>query len=241
MPAAITAATSPIAIAHPNSATVGVPTLGRSGMVSEKLPSPVQLSSPTKMSDPMPAATRPGTSTSPIVGPARPEASMSRNAPSSGDPSRVLMALKLPAAAMTVAVCGGASRAARRTARAPSPPPRAMSGASGPITTPRLRPASAARKTPGSSTAVGGARPASNPSAGDSPPCPGRYRMVRPTNTPARASNGSGHHAGAPSKPRSFGRSVKTQSWSSSSSHRKPYAAAAIGAPTAAASTSSFR
>ncbi len=84
------------------------------------------------------------------------------------------MALKLPAAAMTVAVCGGASRAARRTAQTPSPPPRAMSGASGPITTPRLRPARAARKMLGSSIGVGGASPGVNPSAGDWPPRPGR-------------------------------------------------------------------
>ena len=51
------------------------------GIAKEKLPSPVQLSRPTKISAPMPAASRPGRSTTLIVVPARPAASMSRKAP----------------------------------------------------------------------------------------------------------------------------------------------------------------
>ena len=90
-----------------------------------------------------------------------------------GEPIRVLMAAKAPADAITMAAVGGASRLARFTASIPSPPPMAMRGASGPRTTPRLRVASEARKTPGSSFGVG-APPALNPSAGLWPAVPGR-------------------------------------------------------------------
>ena len=55
------------------------------------------------------------------------------------------MAVKLPAAAIIVVTCGGASFLASRTAHTPSPPPSAISGASGPSTTPRLSVANAAR------------------------------------------------------------------------------------------------
>ena len=49
----------------------------------------------------MPAASRPGRNTTPIIGPAIPATSISRKAPTIGEPSRVLMAAKLPAAPMT--------------------------------------------------------------------------------------------------------------------------------------------
>ena len=210
-------------------------------MTSEDVPRPVHESRPMKTSDPTPAATRPGTSTSAMVGPARPEPSISRNAASNGEPNSALMALKLPAAAITASALGGASRAARRTAQTPSPPPSAMRGASGPMTAPRQRPASAAKKMLGSSMGDGAPRPGWNPSAGDSPPLPGRCWMVSPTSRPASASRGSGHHVGTLSNPRSSGRSVKSQSCASSTTQRKPQAAAAIGAPMIAASTRSFR
>ena len=113
-------------------------------MASEYVPSPVTLSSPMKISVPTPAASRPGTRTRPSIGPPRPLASISRNAPSSGEPSSALIAAKLPAAAMTVATCGGESRLTSRTASTPRPAPIAISGASGPSTTPRLNVASAA-------------------------------------------------------------------------------------------------
>ena len=59
---------------------------------------------------------------------------------------------------------------------------------------------SAASRMPGSS--IGAVTPpAWNPSAGECPPMPGRRWMARATRTPATASNGSGHHAGAASKP----------------------------------------
>ena len=67
-----------------NSATVGEPTWGRPGMASENVPSPVQASRPMKISEPTPAASRPGTSTSSSMDPPSPEASISRNAPVSG-------------------------------------------------------------------------------------------------------------------------------------------------------------
>ena len=66
------------------------------------------------------------------MGPPNPEASMSRNAPVRGEPSSVLMAAKLPAAASTDWTLSGASRLTRRTTRAPSPAPRAINGPSGP-------------------------------------------------------------------------------------------------------------
>ena len=159
----------------------------------------------------MPAASRPGISTSSIMAPPSPVASISRKAPVRGEPSRVAMAAKLPAAATTVWVRAGASRLASRTAMTPSPPPRAISGASGPRTTPRLRVAKAASTMPGSSMGLAGPPPALNPSAGEWPPVPGRYRRVRATSTPATASGSRGHHSGSPWKPRPLGRSVKTQ------------------------------
>ncbi len=58
---------------------------------SEKVPRPVQASSPTKTSAPMPEASRPGSATRLRVAPAMPAASMMRKAPSSGEPSSVLI------------------------------------------------------------------------------------------------------------------------------------------------------
>ena len=140
---------------------------------------PVRASRPTKMSAPTPEASRPGSSTTPSMGPPRPEASISRNAPAMGEPRRVLIAAKLPAAATTAVAWAGMSRLASRTASTASPPPRAISGASGPSTTPRLRVASAASSTPGSWAGVGAPSPALNPSAGEWPPFPGRNRIDR--------------------------------------------------------------
>ena len=215
-----TAATRPKTMAHRNMAPVGWLNGGRPGMASEKLPNPVSESRPMKMRVPMPAASSPGTSTRPRSGPPSPDASIRRKAATMGEPSRALMAAKLPAEAITTAAVGGASFLTRCTARAPSPPPMAMSGASGPRTTPRLRVASEARITPGSSTAVG-APPALNPSAGLWPAVPGRYWMVAPTRRPAMARMGSGHHTGVPAKPSSLGSEVKNQFWRRATNLRK--------------------
>ena len=91
----------PIGTAHRNSATVGVPAVGRFGTASEKVPKPVRLSRPTKISEPMPAASSPGTRITPSMGPPIPATSIRRNAAGSGDPNIVLMAAKLPAAPIT--------------------------------------------------------------------------------------------------------------------------------------------
>jgi hypothetical protein len=94
-------------------------------------------------------------------------------------------------------------------------------GASGPSTTPRLKVAKAANTMPGSSTGEGGPSPVLNPSAGEWPPLPGRYPIVKLTSTPASSSGGIGHHSGSPWKPRSLGRSVKIHSCSLLTSARK--------------------
>ncbi len=76
-------------------------------MAKENVPNPVNESRPTKTRVPMPAARSPGTRTRPSIGPPSPTASMRRNAPAMGEPKSVLMAAKLPAAAMTVMRGGG--------------------------------------------------------------------------------------------------------------------------------------
>ena len=192
-----------MAIAQRNSAPVGLPTDGRFGTASENVPKPVQASRPTKISEPIPAASRPGTSTTPSIGPPIPATSIIRNAAGSGDPSSVLMAAKLPAAPITAVACAGASFLTRCRMRTPRPAPIAINGASGPSTTPRLRVAKAARAMPGRSIGLTG--PVLNPSAGLCPAVPGRYRMVRLTSTPAVTSSGTGHHIGTESNPSSPG------------------------------------
>ena len=101
MPRPRNGATRPNAMDQANIAPVGLPNLGRPGMASERVPKPVRESRPMKTSVPMPADSSPGTSTTPSMGPPRPEASSSRNAPRSGEPSSELMAAKLPAPAIT--------------------------------------------------------------------------------------------------------------------------------------------
>ena len=74
---------------------------------------------------------------------------------------------------------------------------------------------------PGSSIAVGGLPPALNPSAGEWPPVPGRYRSVKLTSTPASSSGKMGHHRGSPWKPSPLGKLVKIQPCSLLTSARK--------------------
>ena len=124
-------------------------------MASENVPSPVQWPRPMNTSAPMPDASSPGTSTSSIVGPPSPPASISRNAPTMGEPSSVLTDAKLPVAASTDCTCSALAARTRLTAQAPSPPPSAISGASGPRTAPKPSVARAARTTPGISLAAG--------------------------------------------------------------------------------------
>ena len=196
---------TPITIAHRNSATRGLPAGGMSGTASEKVPKPVQLSSPMKISEPTPAASSPGASTTPSIGPPIPATSIIRNAAGRGEPRSVLIAAKLPAAPITTLAISGASRLTRWTARTPRPLPIAIRGASGPRTTPRLSVANEAMTIPGSS--IGGTGPDDlNPSAGLCPAVPGRCRIVSATSRPLSASSGIGHQTGWLSKPRSPGR-----------------------------------
>ena len=109
----------------------------------------------------------------------------------------MLTAAKLPVAAMTAPVLAGTSRFDSLTASTARPPPRAITGASGPMTTPSARPASDASRMPGSSARVA-TPPALKPSAGEWPPRPGRYLITAPTIAPATASGSSGHHGGSP-------------------------------------------
>ena len=204
MPVPSIAAASPMASAQPNSPTVGGPRCGRCGMASENVPSPVAESSPMKISEPMPAASSPGTSTSSSVAPPSPDASISRNAPSSGEPSSVLMAAKLPAAATTAFVRSGASRLTSRIAQIAEPAAQRDQRC--------LRPehhAQAQRGQCGQHHAgqlgLRGAGAALNPSAGDCPPVPGRYWMAsgdqhpgqRPAAAPATTSARHGSRARA--------------------------------------------
>ena len=229
-----TVAAAPNASAQRNIAPVGCSKAGSPGSASENVPKPVSESSPMKMSVPIPAASRPGSSTTPSIAPPRPDASRSRKAPSSGDPSSDAIAAKLPAAAITAAAAGGASRAASRTARTPSPLPIKMSGASGPSTTPKPSVPRAASAMPGSW--AGGTAPAGwKPSAGECPPVPGSARIARPTSSPDSMSTGSGHHAGGEEKPRASGTSWNTRSDTTATSLRNPYATADTGTPMSAA------
>ena len=157
----------------------------------------------------MPEASSPGSATRLSVIPPMPAASMIRKAPSTGEPSRVLIAAKLPAEAMMVRAIGGASFFARCTVSAARPPPMAIRGASGPSTAPRLSVVSAASTIPGSSLSTGGPPPVWNPNAGEWPPLPGRYRMVKPVSTPQSTNQGTGHQAGTPPEKMSAGRSVE--------------------------------
>ena len=74
--------------------------------------------------------------------------------------------------------------------------PIAISGASGPSTSPSPNVAKAARTTPGSSIGRVGEPEAAIPSAGTWPPPPGSRVIANAVSTPASASQGSGYHHG---------------------------------------------
>ena len=160
-------------MAHANCHPSRFEKAGMSGIARENVPNPVMLSRPTKMSAPTPAASRPGTRTTPSRGPPSPAISIRRKAPRIGEPSNVLTAAKLPAAPMTTLACAGASFLTRWTTSTARPLPIAMSGASGPSTTPLDKVTNEAMTMPGSMSADG-APSDLNPSAGSWPPVPGR-------------------------------------------------------------------
>ena len=126
----------------------------------------------------MPAASRPGSSTSGSVAPPSPAASMMITAPITGEPKIAETAAKLPAAAISASACSGASfreRASRGTrgpcrARSAAPPGRAR--ARGRAWRARRGARRAARP------AGSGAPPALSPSAGTWPPWPGRRSIA---------------------------------------------------------------
>ena len=126
---------------------------------------------PMNTSEPIPAAIRPGMRMRGNVAPPRPLASITSTAATMGEPKITEIAAKLPAAAKTSSSCGGASFFASFTANTARPPPIAMSGASGPSTSPSPRVAKAASATPG--TMFGSVLPTCRPCAGTCPPPPG--------------------------------------------------------------------
>ena len=70
----------------------------------------------------------------------------------------------------------------------------AISGASGPSTSPSPRVASAASAMPGTMSGV--VLPICSPCAGTWPPLPGSFTMANATGIPASTSTGIGHHVG---------------------------------------------
>ena len=156
------------------------------------------------------------------VGPPSPVASIRITAAINGEPKMSATAAKLPAAAITMSICGGASRRTRLARKRASPPPSAMRGASGPITAPRPIEARAARTTPGRS--IGRVRPALRPSAGTWPPFPGSRTMAKAVISPAMASTGRDHQTGVLSKPSVPGRSSYTPTWIQWTASRNPQA-----------------
>ena len=111
-----------------------------------------------------------------------------------GDPKITEIAAKLPAAAMIISSCGGASRLASFTVNVARPAPIAMSGASGPSTRPRPRVANAASAMPGSM--LGSLPPIWSPFAGTCPPLPGSRTIANATGRPARPSTTRYHQFG---------------------------------------------
>ena len=123
---------------------------GRTPIEMSLVLSPVQEPMPMETSEPIPAAIRPGTRTTRSCEPPSPIASIRMIEAISGDPSRNETAAKVEeAATMSTTCCCCGSFCRRLPARMPSPPPIAISGASGPTTAPRPIEARAARTTPG--------------------------------------------------------------------------------------------
>ena len=184
-----TAAARPIPIAQTNSPTVGVVNVGMSGTDSENVPNPVELVEADEDEGAYSGREQTWNQHDPQHRPTHPDASMSRNAPASGEPRSVLIAAKLAAAAITMTACWGHPSSGAVWRGHPCPLPIAMSGASGPRTTPRLRVAKDAMMMPGRS--IGRTGPVVlNPSAGSWPAVPGRCWIVSPTSTAQRRAAG---------------------------------------------------
>ena len=102
-----------------------------------------------------------------------PAASSNKKAPTSGEPSRLEIAAKLPAAPITATACFGASFLMRCTISTARTMPITTNGISGPSTPPKMSVASDATTTLGKSFGVNWP-PIAKPSAGLWPPDPGR-------------------------------------------------------------------
>ncbi len=98
------------------------------------------------------------------IAPPSPLASITSTAATIGEPKITEIAAKLPAAPRISSSWGGASRFASFTVKTATPPPIAMSGASGPSTSPSPRLANAASAMPG--TMFGSVLPTWSPCAG---------------------------------------------------------------------------
>ncbi len=200
---------------------------------------PVQRPKPVNTSSPIPLDSSAGSMIANSCGPPTPATSIRSTAPTRGLPKIAEMAAAAPAAPRMIVLCGVAGAWARSLNSSASPPPRAISGASGPRVAPSGRLHSAARMTPGRAIEVAPA--ACSPDAGMWPPAPGRRVTTSPTRTPATSSSGSGHHQGGPLQPSASGRSAHTRCSSWWSETRNQNAASETGMPIRAQRTSSFR
>lgn len=162
--------------------------------------SPVQSPKPVNTMAPIPLASSAGSMTANSCGPPTPATSISRIAPTSGLPKIAETAAAAPAAPSRVLPASVAGARARSRKSSASPPPSAISGASGPSDTPSGRQASAASTTPGSAAFV--MPPACRPPAGMWPPPPGSHSTISATDTPVTGAHGSGHHQGGSAQPR---------------------------------------
>ncbi len=134
-----TAVATASTIVQPKSPQPGPPNGGSGNGLNDQAAvlRPENEPSPMKTSEPMPAASRPGRSTSGRVAPPSPVASITSTAPITGEPKIDETAAKLPAAAISPTAWSGASRLTSRIASVPSPRPSAISGPSGPSTSPK--------------------------------------------------------------------------------------------------------
>ena len=121
------------------------------------------------------------------------------------------------------------------TATAPRPSPSAISGASGPRTSPSPRVASAAGRM--LARAIGGMGSAPRPSRGECPPWPGS-RTAAATSSPASPGTRTTYHQAGSLQPRSSGITSQTRWIRSWIAVWKSTAANATGTPSSAASTS---
>ena len=161
------------------------------------MPSPVSDPIPIEARLPIPAAISPGTRMIFWRAPPSAVASISSTAAISGEEKMNAIAAKLPAAATTSKPCWGTSRLVMRTVSGASPAPSAMSGASGPRTSPNPIVPIAASRMPGRSTGKVGP-PAARPWTGTCPPRPGSRAIANATITPATPRIASRYHSGGP-------------------------------------------